>query len=99
MQVIKTIGGRQVEFLARIRGELKLIDVSVIGGGSGPALSWLQAWAMAHHLVRNADERIIRKKAVAAARDADRLARVAKHQAKQRRRAEARGLRAKLAAL
>lgn len=99
MQVIKTIGGHRVEFLARIRGSMKLIDVRVIGGGCGPAGTWLQAWAMAHQLVRNVDERIAREAAAAAEKEADRIERVARHEAKQRRRAAAHGLRAQLAAL
>ncbi len=99
MQVIKTVGGRQVEFLARILGDMKLIDVRVVGGGCGPAVTWLDAWAMAHQMVAYADERIARERAATAAKESNRVARVAKHEAKQRRRAAAQGLRAKLAAL
>lgn len=99
MQVIKTIGGHQVEFLARIIDNMKLIDVRVIGGGCGPCFTWLEAWAMAHQMVRYVDERIAAEKDAAAAKEAGRLARVAKHEAKQRRRAVAQSLRARLAVL
>lgn len=88
MQVIKTIGGRRVEFLARVRSADRLIDVRLVdSGGCGPASRWVDAMALARSLVRNRDEYEAAMAAAAADKEAARLARVAKHEAKQKRRA------------
>lgn len=99
MQAIKTIRGYEVRFIASMRDQLKLVDVMVIGGGCGPALTWIEAWEMAHEMVGYAIERDLCEAATAARKESERLARVAKHEAKQKRRAPAQSLKAKLAAI
>lgn len=93
MKSIRVIDGRQVEFLARIRGDMKLIDVRVIGGGQGPASTWIEAIRMAREMVGYAIERDLREACAKTQREAARAARVAKHEAKQRRRAPMQSLR------
>ena len=88
MQVIKTICGRRVEFLARVRAADRLIDVRLVdGGGCGPASRWVEAMALARSLVRNRDEYEEAMAAATADKEAARRARVAAHEAKQKRRA------------
>jgi len=96
MQVIKTIGGQRVEFLARVRAADRLIDVRLVdGGGCGPASRWVDAMALAWSLVRNRDEYQAAMAATADDKEAARRARVAKHEEKQRRRAALQSAKAK----
>ena len=103
MQAKKTIGGREVIFTTKLQTGAsdfqKIIDVRVAGGGFGPSDNWLSAWQQALEYVALADESEARRSESAAKREAGRLARIAKHQAKKARRAEAQSLRARLANL
>lgn len=99
MQVIKTIGGRRVEFVARVRANDRLIDVRLIdGGGCGPCIKWAEAWTLAKDLVCNRDEYECAMGQAEAEKEAARLARIAKHEAKQRRRAPLQSAKAKMVA-
>lgn len=107
MEIIKEIDGMQVEFYTKIQGDGRghypghLIDVRVIDGiGCGPADNWIDAMALAKKLVVSTRREIVRQRLIEADKvleEEARLARIAKHQAKQRRRATAQSLKAKLA--
>ena len=90
MQVTRKIQGYEVLFTTKIQSRSKIVTFYVVGGGSGPCSSWLEAWSEA---VENVRLTIMTHEHMAlcrAEREAERLARVQKHQEKQRRRANAR---------
>lgn len=86
----KMIGGREVIFRTNIQSNFpacpKIFDVGISPGGSGPCTSWPQAWTRAHELVRLRDEYEAAVAAAEAKKEVARLARIAKHEAKQKRR-------------
>ncbi|WP_186214970.1 hypothetical protein [Burkholderia gladioli] len=86
MKATKVIGGYEVVFTTSLSATTKLVDVRVVGGGCGPTGTWTNAWRLAHELVGYAIEAREAAARRAAEKEASRLARVEKHQAKQRRR-------------
>lgn len=96
MRATRQIDGHEVIFTTWYFGDKKWIDVRVVGGGFGPSPNWIEAWSLMREMVANAVERDALALQLDAERKAARLARVAKHEAKQKRRAPGQSLRAKL---